>query len=181
MNITGIISIGGMSGLYKVVASTKAGFIVESLADKKRMPAYSHYKISSLEDIRVFTTGEDILLSEVFKKIAEKENYAPAIDHKASDEEIKKYFAAAIPEHDAERVYLSDMRKIISWYNLLQKADLLKQAPETAENAEAISVNAEVEKKKLHKNVSKDTALKATKPNNMGGKKTIGVRKTGTA
>src|SRR5262245_60194295 len=106
MDLSGIISISGMPGLYKVVAQSKAGLIVESLIDKKRIPAYSSYKISALEDISIFTTGDDMPLSDVFQKIHDKEKGGAAVAYKASDNELKTYFGEALPEYDHDRVYI---------------------------------------------------------------------------
>ena len=149
MDLSGIISIGGMSGLYKVVAQSKNGIIVESLVDKKRIPAYSNYKISALDEISVFSSSEDIPLKDVFMKIAEKENFGLAIEHKSADEDLKKYFLAALPNYDKERVHVSDIRKMIQWYNLLQKCDLVKKEEEKkdAEASGAVDVKAVLEEK----------------------------------
>src|SRR5689334_3170999 len=113
MDISGIISIAGMSGLFKVVAQTKNGLIVESLIDKKRVPAYASHKVSALEDVSIYSTGDDVPLKEVFQKIYDKEKGKPAIDHKSPDAELKKYFKAAFAEYDEERVYVSDIKKVI--------------------------------------------------------------------
>ena len=182
MDLKGIVSISGMAGLYKVVGQTKNGFIAESLIDKKRVPAYSHYKVSTLEDIRIFSTGEDVPLKDVFQKIADKEKYGPAIDHKAADEEVKKYFSEAFADHDKERVYVSDIRKLINLYNILQKNDLLKTKESEAEvDGDDKSVKVPDEKKKTvtRKPKPKNVGVKA--PRNAPAKKTQGVRKTGTA
>jgi len=125
MNLKGILAISGYSGLYKHVAQTKNGIIVESLEDQKRMPAFSSSKISSLEDIAIFTTGEDILLSEVFKKIFQKEDGKQAISAKSSNQELKAYFESVLPEFDKDRVYVSDIKRVIAWYNSLQSLGLI--------------------------------------------------------
>jgi len=184
MDLSGIISIGGMPGLYKVVAQSKNGIIVESIADKKRMPAYSSYKISALEDISVFTTGEDMPLSEVFQKIFDKEKGGPAIDTKKSEIELKKYFGEVLPEYDQDRVYASDIKKALNWYNLLQKMDMLKQKEEVKQEETSTE-----EKPKTGK-VAKEKATTAkAKPKETGAKpkanvaskarKTQTIRKTG--
>ncbi|MEO6883374.1 MAG: DUF5606 domain-containing protein [Bacteroidia bacterium] len=148
MDLSGIISIGGMSGLYKVVAQSKNGIIVESLVDKKRIPAYSNYKISGLEEISVFSTGDDIPLKEVFTKIADKEKLGAAIEHKAAEADLKKYFLEALPNYDQERVHISDIRKVIQWYNILQKSGWLKKEEEKKESdKEGVDVKAALEEK----------------------------------
>ena len=134
MDLSGIISIAGMSGLYKVIAQIKNGFIVESLIDKKRVPAYSTNKVSALDDVNIYSTGDDVPLKDVFQKIYDKESGGPAIDHKSPDVELKKYFKEVFPEYDEERVYISDIKKVINWYNLLHKEGLLEKKEETAED-----------------------------------------------
>ena len=185
MDISGIISIAGMTGLYKVVAQSKNGFIVESLIDKKRIPAYSSYKISTLDDITVYSTGSDtVTLKDVFVKMREKQNGGPGPDHKSSDDDLKKFFGEAFPEYDKDRVYISDIRKMISWYNLLQKNDLLKdkevsKTEDGSEDKTDIKSALEEKNKIIHTTNLKNTNIKPTKTN--APKKTQGVRKTGTA
>jgi hypothetical protein len=175
MDLSKVISISGMSGLYKVIAQTKNGFIVESLVDGKRIPAYSHYRISGLDDISVFTTGEDKPLKDVYKAIMEKEKNGPAIEHKAKDEELKKYFEAVVPDYDKERVHISDIRKAIQWYNILQKTDLLTKEPEKSDENDKISTSLE-ENKKQHQNIKETSKHVKTEHSKV---KTQGVRKTG--
>ena len=184
MDLSGIISITGMSGLHKVIAQTKNGLIVESIVDKKRIVAYSTYKVSALSDISIFSTGEDIPLNGIFQKIMDKHQSGPAIDHKASDEEIKKYFIEVVPEYDQSRVYISDLRKVIGWYNLLQKHDLLKTKPEEKNEDDAqkakISIDEPSKPAQTIPKVKPKNIVKPAKPANVP-KKTQGVRKTGTA
>jgi len=126
MDLSKILSISGRPGLYKHVAQSKNSAVVESLEDGKRSSAFITEQMSSLNDISVFTTGEDIKLEDVFKKIHEKEEGKKAISHNASAAEIKTYFAEAIPEYDKERVYVSDIKKMIKWYNLLVEAGIME-------------------------------------------------------
>jgi len=123
--LKGILAISGQQGLFKLVAEAKNNIIVESLETGKRMPAYSTTKISALEDIAIYTDTADIPLKEVFQKIAEKENSGPAIDHKSSANELKNYFATVLPNYDRDRVYVSDIKKVILWYNVLQEKEML--------------------------------------------------------
>jgi hypothetical protein len=182
MDLSGIISIGGMPGLYKVVAQAKSGLIVESLIDKKRFPAYASSKVSTLDDISVFTTGEDLPLKDVLKNILEKEKGKPALDHKSPEADLKKYFSEVVPEYDSERVYISDIKKIISWYNLLQKNDLLKEKEKEEEKKDSDN------KPKLKSGEAKPKATIKPKTSNVKSVKTNapkvkaqGVRKSGTA
>jgi len=131
MDLTGIFTIGGKSGLQKLVAKSPNGVIVESLIDGKRFNAYSSYKISSLEDISIYCDNEDVPLSDVLLKIADKN------DFKEVDIPQKGEFFNAINVYvdiDHERVYESDIKKLFSWYNLLVKNDILK--PESLKNSE---------------------------------------------
>ncbi len=122
--LKGILAISGQPGLFKMIAEAKNSIIVESLLNGKRMPAYSTSKISSLEDIAIYTDTTEVSLKDVFKSIAEKEE-SKAIEKIPSGNDLKAYFAEIMPDYDRDRVYTSDMKKIVQWYNLLQKSDLL--------------------------------------------------------
>lgn len=125
MGLKGILAISGQPGLFKMVSQAKNSIIVESLDTKKRMPAYATAKISALEDIAIFTETEEVQLADVFEKIKEKENGGPAIEHKAKPGELKNYFESVLPDFDKERVYTSDIKKVLNWYNILHKYDML--------------------------------------------------------
>jgi len=117
-----ILSISGKPGLYKLVSQGKNMLIVESIsADKKRIPAYGHEKIISLADIAMYTDTDEVPLSTVLESLKEKENGALAtIDlKKASAEDLREFFSQVLPNFDRERVYANDIKKLISWYNLL--------------------------------------------------------------
>lgn len=120
-----ILSIAGKPGLYKMINNTANAIIVESLIDGKRFPAYSSSKIISLKDISIYTEDEDMPLKEVLKRMYEKENGAPVFSHKEPTEKILAYFEEVVPEYDKDKVYVSDMRKIIQWYNLLAEKKML--------------------------------------------------------
>ncbi len=126
MNLSGIIAISGRPGLYKVIAQGKNNVIVESLVDRKRFPAYSSDRISALDDISLYTYAEDKPLREIFKSIYEKENGAETISHKESDDKLINYLLEVLPSYDQERVYVSDIKKVFQWFNLLHKAGELK-------------------------------------------------------
>lgn len=181
MDLSGIISIAGMSGLYKVVAQTKSGLIVESIVDKKRIPTYSTQRISALEEISIYTTGEDALLKEVLTKMADKLSFATAPDHKSADKDILDFFSEVMPEFDKARVHISDIRKVINWYNILQKNDLLKKQEDTKEDAEKtkIIMAAEEKAKTYNKPSGRDSIAKPHKA--AGARITQTTRKTGTA
>ncbi len=180
IDLTGIIAISGQAGLYKVVAQSKNGIIVEGLADKKRTSISATSKVSSLEDISMFTTGEDKPVAEIMKTVYDKEKGAASIDNKADDKAITAAFEAVLPEYDKERVYTSNMRKLFVWYNTLQTTGNLKIKEVTKdEDGAEKKVKATAEKKAtVKKTVAKDTAKAKT---STGVKKTTGVRKTGVA
>ena len=123
--LKGIVSISGQPGLFRMVAETKNRVIVESLTTGKRMPASTTAKMSSLEDIAVFTEAGELPLKEILKKISEHENGGISIDSKSSDDFIRKYFGVIVPDYIKEKVYVSDMKKIILWYNILQEKEML--------------------------------------------------------
>ena len=123
--LKGILAVSGQPGLYKVLSEGKNSVIVESLLTGKRSTVYTDAKMSALEDIAIYTTEEDLPLRKVFKKISDKENGGPAINVKNSPDELKNYFVEVLPDYDKERVYFSDIKKVISWYNLLQEKGLL--------------------------------------------------------
>ena len=123
--LKGILAVSGQPGLFKLIAEAKNRIIVESLITGKRMPASTTSKISSLEDIAVFTHSGDLPLQEILKKIHAHENGGLSMDPKGPDADIRKYFETVIPDYDKDRVYVSDIRKVIHWYNILQEKDLL--------------------------------------------------------
>ncbi len=135
MDLSKILSIAGKNGLFQVVSQAKNAVIVESLNDGKRFPAFGHEKISSLEEISVFTTGDDISLKKVFETFFTKLEGKLAIDSKSDNNTLKKFFLEMIPEFDQDRVYVSDIKKMIAWYNVLVEKQLLDFSEETPEAA----------------------------------------------
>ena len=140
-----ILSIAGRSGLYKLVSQGKNMLIVESLANGKRTPAYAHDKVVSLGDISIYTSENDVPLTEVFETIKEKNNGKPVDVKKMDDAEVRAYFAEILPEFDRDRVYTNDIRKVFAWYNDLIAAGVTEfknneiaedQAAEEAEKAD---------------------------------------------
>ena len=132
MNLSGIIAVSGKPGLFNVVAQGNQSIIVESLLDKKRLAVHASNKISALEDISIYTYEEDVPLSKVYRSIYDKENGGQCVSHKASEAELRAYLDEVLPGYDRERVYLSDIKKLFNWYNLLQTNDLLKIVEEEA-------------------------------------------------
>ncbi|WP_442266257.1 DUF5606 family protein [Tenacibaculum sp. ZS6-P6] len=123
MEFSKIIAVSGKPGLYEILSQTKAGVIVKSLLDGKRMPITATHNVSLLENIAIFTYEEDIPLAEVFKNIANKEDNKEAISHKESANKLTSYFSEVLPGYDEERVYTSNIKKVLQWYNILVKAE----------------------------------------------------------
>jgi hypothetical protein len=133
MDLTKILAISGKPGLFKTLGQTKTGLIVESLIDGKRVPAFSHERMSSLAEISIFTVDEDVSLEEALKRIYEKYEGKPAINPSAKGEELKAFMKEILPNYDEDRVYTSDIKKILTWYNLLAEKEMLDFTEEKEE------------------------------------------------
>lgn len=144
MILKDILAISGEPGLFKFVAQGKNAIIVENLETAKRSSAFSSAKVSSLEDISVFTEDEDLPLGKVFDIIYEKESGGVTVDSKSDPEKLKKYFEEIIPNYSREKVYASDIKKIFLWYNLLhRKSMLIKEEPEKPEGTADKEITSE--------------------------------------
>ncbi|WP_373056779.1 DUF5606 domain-containing protein [Zunongwangia sp. H14] len=121
MGLEKILAISGKPGLYEMNAQTRGGFIATSIVDGKKVSVNLRHNVSVLSEIAIYTYTEEVPLGEVFQKIKEKEDGGEAIDHKSSKAELERYFAEVLPDYDVDRVYASDIKKIIQWYNLLVK------------------------------------------------------------
>lgn len=134
MVLKDILAIAGEPGLFKFLAQGKSAIIVEHLETKKRSSAHSSAKVSSLEDIAIFTDTEDVPLSQVFNLIHEKGNGGPAPDPKSDSATLTAWFEGILPEYSRNKVYSSDIKKVAQWYNILHKLDMLvKEEPEKPE------------------------------------------------
>lgn len=160
MDLTGIISISGRPGLYRVVAQGKNNIIVESLSDGKKFPAYATDRISALDDISIYTYEEDVPLKEIYTNMYKKYDGGEAVSHKESLKNLEKELEDFLPDYDKERVYSSDIKKIFQWYNLLKKADLLKMEEEKPAKKAA---EKKEEKAPAKKAAAKSTEKPATK------------------
>ena len=120
MSIQKILAISGKPGLYELKIQTRTGFVAESLLDGKKITVGMRANVSLLSEIAVYTYSEEVRLAEVLKAIATKENDGLALSHKESDAALRDYFREILPEFDEDRVYTSDIKKIVNWYNLLQ-------------------------------------------------------------
>lgn len=133
-----IISISGRPGLYKLVSQGKNMLIVESLSDHKRIPAYARDKVVGLGDIAIYTENEDRPLAEVFELVKEKTG-GKSVDIKGlgDDASVRAFFAEVLPDFDRERVYTTDIRKLLQWYNTLLAAGITEfVSADDAENPE---------------------------------------------
>lgn len=138
MELKEILAISGQPGLYKYVARSTRGVIVESLLDGRRMNASSTSKVSALTEISMFTEGDDIPLADVFTRIYAHTEGKQAIDPKEAPEKLKAAFAEVLPEYDRDRVHVSDIKKCFAWYNTLVAAGFteFKLPAENEEQAE---------------------------------------------
>lgn len=160
-----ILSISGKPGLFKLISQAKNMLIVESLQTGKRQPAYAHEKIISLGDIAIFTDEEDVPLSEVLNAIKEKENGAKVIldIKKADNETLRAYLAEVLPNFDRQRVYPTDIKKLISWYNLLVETGNTDFVEEEKPQKDADVENTAATDDSVNEKEEKPKTKKATK------------------
>lgn len=169
-----ILSISGKPGLYKMVSQGKNLLIVESLVDKKRVPAYARDKVISLGDIAIYTNESETPLYEVFNSIKKKENgQKTSLElSKATPDDLRNYLAEILPEFDRERVYPSDIKRLIGWYNLLLNAGITDFDPQKSESEEISEENETAAE------VDKDAPKKTAKAKTTTAKKTTTPQKT---
>ena len=171
MDLKEIMSVSGHSGLFKYVSQGRNGIIVESFADNKRIFVSASQKVSSLGDIAIFTDGDEVPLKEVFRKIHEIEPGVPAPDPKSSPETLKAFMEKILPNYDRNRVYVSDLKKLVGWYNSLLASNMLSFEDETAEKSAPEPDEKPAEEKK-------EEAVKApSKTKKAAPKKTAGKKK----
>jgi len=126
MSLEKIIAIAGKPGLFKLITQTRAGFVAESLIDNKRLSVNVQQNVSVLSEIAIYTLTEEVPLKQVYLKIKEKENgQQTSVSAKAGKDALEEFFFNVLPDYDEDRVYVSDIKKVIQWYNLLQTHDLL--------------------------------------------------------
>lgn len=135
MDLSNILSITGKGGLFKLISRAPNCFIVESLEDHHRFPAFSHDGVATLDNIAIFTEEAETSLQNVFQAIFKKENGAK-VEISKDNNVLKAYFAEVLPEYDRERVYVSNIKKVLSWYNILVDHNLVDLEEEKSEVAE---------------------------------------------
>ncbi|MFD0701730.1 DUF5606 family protein [Myroides pelagicus] len=142
MSLEKVLAISGKPGLYELLVQTRTGFIAESIADGKKSTVGLRNNVSLLSEISIYTYNDEIKLFDVFKSIATKENNGEAISHKSANPELVAYFREVLPEFDEERVYASDIKKVLNWYNILQKRGLIAESFSAAETTEEVKEEA---------------------------------------
>ncbi|MFK5974816.1 MAG: DUF5606 domain-containing protein [Flavobacteriaceae bacterium] len=122
MSLDKILSIGGKSGLYKLVTQTRSGFVAESLLDGKKITVGLRSNVSVLSEIAIYTLEKEVPLREVFLRIQVKEKGKKTeISHKEEKIKLEEYFFEILSDYDEDRVYASDIKKVIQWYNILHE------------------------------------------------------------
>lgn len=157
MKLKDILAISGKPGLFIYVSQGRNGIIVESVLDKKRLAVHSTTKVSALEDIAIYTDSEEVPLKDVLLKIYDKSSGGQAISHKSSNDELKSFFESILPDYDKERVYVSDIKKLVSWYNLLIEYNLFDPKDLEDEEKEVEAPEGDQEEKDLKSNEKKDS------------------------
>lgn len=137
MTLDKILAIGGKPGLYKLVTQTRGGFVAESLLDQKRTTVGLRSNVSVLSEIAIYTLDEELPLQAVFLKIQEKEDGGKtSVGHKEDKLKLEEYFFEILPNYDEDRVYASDIKKVIQWYNILHENGITDFSEEKDEDAE---------------------------------------------
>ena len=170
MSLEKVLSISGKPGLYKMTKQTRSGFLAESLLDQKKISVSSRHNVSLLTEIAIYTLTKEVPLREIFEKIATKEDGKQTISHKVPKLELEEFFFGVLPDYDEERVYPSDIKKVVQWYNLLVKNGFtdfskpVQEGEDTAKDAtlEDKAPKATSKKKAASKQVNK-APVKATK------------------
>ena len=157
MNVEKILAISGKPGLYELKIQTRSGFVAESLLDGKKITVGMKSNVSLLSEISMYTHSEEKPLVEILRAIAVKENEGPAISHKEDNAKLVAYFSEVVPDYDEDRVYPSDIKKVLNWYNTLQAKGMVSKEEPKIENAEAVKeqVVEEVKEKKATKKAAK--------------------------
>ena len=137
MGLNTILAISGRPGLFKLLTQTRGGFVAQYLLDNKKIIENAQSNVSVLSEIAVYTLTEELPLKEVLKKIRDKETGGlTSVAHKASKDDLEEYFFSVLSDYDEDRVYASDIKKIIQWYNLLHKNELLNLLDEEEDSVE---------------------------------------------
>ena len=157
MNVEKILAIAGKPGLFELKLQTRSGFLAESLLDGKKITVGLSSNVSLLSEISMYTYTEEKPLVEIMRAIAIKEDEGPtSVSHKEDNTKLIAYFQEILPDYDADRVYASDIKKLLNWYNILQAKGMVSKEEPKVESADAIKVQV-VEEVKAKKQVSPKT------------------------
>lgn len=166
MNVEKILAIAGKPGLFELKIQTRSGFLAESLLDGKKITVGLRSNVSLLSEISMYTYSEEKPLVEIMRAIAVKENEGPTpVTHKDDNAKLVAYFKEILPDYDEDRVYASDIKKLLNWYNILQAKGLVSKEEPKVENAEAVKeqVVEEVKAEQTEAKAKKETKPKAAK------------------
>ncbi len=165
MNLEKILAISGTPGLYELQIQTRSGFVAESLTDGKKITVSLRSNVSLLTEISMYTYEDEKPLAEIMRAIAVKENEGPTISHKEDNTKLIAYFKQVIPNYDEDRVYVSDIKKVLNWYNILQSKGMISKEEPKVKNAEEIKEKIVEEVKEKTKGEAKksETKTKAKK------------------
>ena len=161
MQLEKIISISGKPGLYKLISQLKSGFIVEDVLTKKKASISNSSQVSLLDNIAMFTFDKEVPLFEVFENVAKNNDFKETISHKSTDAELRAFILQSLPDYDTERVYVSDIKKLAQWYNILNKAGYI--TPESFVKAEETTEETSEKTEATEKKETKKAAPKAEK------------------
>ncbi|MDF0718648.1 DUF5606 domain-containing protein [Kaistella sp. PBT33-4] len=162
MELEKIISISGKPGLFKLVSQLKNGFIIEDVSTKKKVSIGNSSQVSLLDNIAMFTTDREVPLFEVFENIATSNGYTETLSHKSGEAELRTFMQTALPDYDKDRVYVSDIKKLAQWYNILHKAGFIHQ--DSFKRSEETRTEDNDEKVELKPAEKKAATAKAEKP-----------------
>ncbi len=163
MNLEKILAISGKPGLFSLKVQTRTGFVAESLTDGTKITVGLRSNVSLLSEISMYTHEKEKPLAEIMRTIAKKEKNGPAISHKEDNNKLVAYFKEIVPNYDEDRVYASDIKKVINWYNILQVKGLVSSEEPKIENAETIKKQV-VEKVKKAEKAPKSEKEEKVKP-----------------
>ncbi len=171
MTLDKILAISGKPGLYVLRVQTRSGFVAESLQDGKKITVGLRSNVSLLSEISIYTNDDEKLLADVMRNIAIKENEGPAISHKEDNATMAAYFKEILPNYDEDRVYPSDIKKVLNWYNMLQaKGMVSKEVPAAAKEVATEEASKEENKEETAETVEATTEAPA-KPKKAAAKK----------
>ena len=138
MTLEKILAISGKPGLYELKVQTRTGFVAESMADGKKITVGMKNNVSLLSEISMYTHTGEKPLAEILRAIAQKENEQPTLSHKEDNDKLLAYFVQILPDYDQDRVYVSDIKKVLNWYNILQNKGLISKEEPIIEEATQI-------------------------------------------